>query len=145
MRNIISAVLLLTLVVSFAVQRNYRFPHTNLVPDTLLVVLAVLSVFLLITGIRQKVGVVEDEEEPLPWLDLLRATGLLLAWILSLPYLGFALGSIVFFIIITVTMRTSRPTLRQLLLDVAVGVVLVLAIQWLFTEVLYVRLPRGGF
>lgn len=145
MRNIISAVLLLTLVVSFAVQRNYRFLHTNLVPDTLLVVLAVLSVFLLITGIRQKVGVVEDEEEPLPWLDLLRATGLLLAWILSLPYLGFALGSIVFFIIITVTMRTSRPTLRQLFLDVAVGVVLVLAIQWLFTEVLYVRLPRGGF
>lgn len=146
MKNLLTGVLLLLLVASFWVQRDYRFPHTNLLPDAVMVILAVLSLWLLVQGWRTRTQTEELEEEALTWADLGRAVALLTAWVVLLPWAGFLLAGILAGTLISVTMRTGRPAVRQLALDVAVNLAVVVAIHLVFTQVLYVRLPPlGGF
>ncbi|ANS78121.1 hypothetical protein SGUI_0725 [Serinicoccus hydrothermalis] len=144
MKNLITGVLLLALVASFWVQRAYRFPHTNLLPDAVMVVLAVLSVWLLVSGWRTRQDPEEHEEEALTWADLGRAVLLLAAWVVALPWLGFVLAGIVGGTVVSLSMRTGRPTVRQVLLDTAVNAAVVLLVYLAFTQVLYVRLPQLG-
>lgn len=144
MRNMLTGGLLLALVISFWVQRDYRFPHTNLLPDATMVVLGVLSLWLVAEGWRTRHRHEEHEEEALRWVDLGRAVALLAAWIIALPWLGFVLSSIVFAALISISMRTERPTVRRVALDLAVNAGVVLAIYLAFTQVLYVRLPQLG-
>lgn len=146
MKNLLTGVLLLLLVASFWVQRDYRFPHTHLLPDAVMVILALLSLWLVVQGWRTRAQREAHEEEALTWADLGRAVALLTAWVALLPWAGFLLASIIAGTLISVTMRTGRPTVRQLALDVAVNVAVVVGIHLVFTQVLYVRLPPlGGF
>lgn len=144
MRNMLTGGLLLALVISFWVQRDYRFPHTNLLPDATMVVLGVLSLWLVVEGWRTRARHEEHEEEALRWVDLGRAVALLAAWIVALPWLGFVLSSIVFAALIAITMRTEPLTVRRVALDLLVNAGVVLAIYLAFTQVLYVRLPQLG-
>jgi hypothetical protein len=144
MKNIITGALLLALVLSFWVQRAYRFPHTNLLPDAVMVVLALLSVWLLVVGWRTRHTVEEHEEEALGWKDLGRAVALLAAWVLTLPWLGFLIAGIVFTTLISLSMRTEGRSLRGIALDLAVNAAVVVALYLAFTQVLYVRLPELG-
>lgn len=144
MRNVLTGGLLLALVISFWVQRDYRFPHTNLLPDATMVVLGALSLWLMVEGWRTRDRHEEHEEEALRWVDLGRAVALLAAWIIALPWLGFVLSSIVFSALIAITMRTEPLTVRRVALDLVVNAGVVLAIYLAFTQVLYVRLPQLG-
>ncbi|WP_109473025.1 tripartite tricarboxylate transporter TctB family protein [Ornithinimicrobium cavernae] len=151
MKNIITALGLLVLVASFVVQRDYRFPHTNLLPDASLVVLGVLSVVLLVQGLRQRAlagaapddAAVDDEEAVGLW-DLGRAVLLMAAWVVALPRLGFLAAGIAFCTLISLTMRSERITPKAVLMDAAVATVIVLVLYLSFTQVLYVRLPELG-
>ena len=146
MKNVLTGVLLLVLVISFAVQRDYRFPHTNLLPDAAMAVLGVLSLWLVVQGWRGRRSAlaVEEEEAALRWVDLGRAVALLAVWVLLLPWLGFVVGSIVLATVVTLTMRTDRITLRGAGLDLLVNAAVVLVIYLALTQVLYVRLPQFG-
>lgn len=151
MKNIVTGCGLLILVGSFVVQRDYKFPHTNLLPDATLVILGVLSLVLVVMGVRQRslategaVLSAEEEEEALSYKDLGRAVLLMAAWVLSMQWLGFLVASIVFFTLISVTMREGRITIRQVLIDTAIATGFVLFLYFAFTQVLYVRLPQLG-
>ncbi len=144
MRNLWTGAAMLALVVTFWVQRDYRFPYGGVVPDTVMVLLAVMAVVLLVRGFLARRSGADDTEAGLSWRALLRAVGLLAAWALTLPYLGYLVGGIVFFTLMALLMRTERITWRGALLDLAVACAVVGVFYLLFTQVLYVRLPELG-
>lgn len=144
MKNLVTGGLLLLLVMSFWVQRAYRFPHTHLLPDAVMVVLVVLSLWLMVVGWRTRRTEEVHEEEALHRADLARAVAILTAWVLALPWLGFVLSGIVFATIISVSMRDDGRSVRKVALDLAVNAAVVVAIYLAFTQVLYVRLPELG-
>lgn len=144
MKNLITGALLLLLVTSFWVQRAYRFPHTHLLPDAVMVVLAVLSLWIMVVGWRTRHTDEVHEEEALHRADLARAVAILTAWVLALPWLGFLVSGIVFATIISISMRDDGRSVRKVALDLAVNAAVVVAIYLAFTQVLYVRLPELG-
>lgn len=144
MRDMVTGVAMLALLATFWIQRDYRFPYGGLLPDVVMAVLAVLAAVLLVRGLLARRSGSGDAEAGLPWRGLVRAIGLLAAWALTLPYLGYLVGGIVFFTLMAVLMRTDRLTWRGALLDLAVACAVVTAFHLLFTQVLYVRLPELG-
>ncbi len=144
MRDLVAGAAIVVLVAIFWVQRDYRFPYGGLLPDVALVLLAVMGLVLAVRGLlRRRLG--DDEDGPgLPWPGLVRAIALLAAWAITLPYLGYLVGGVVFFTLMAMLMRTERITWRGALLDLAVACTVVGSFYLLFTQVLYVRLPELG-
>ena len=144
--NVAVAVLTVAVAALFWSQRSYTTEYGGTFADPVIIVLGVLGLVLLAFGLlRRPVGRGTEVEEGLPVRGLVLAVALLTAWVATLPYLGYLVGGIVFFILMAVLMRTGRPTLRGVLLDVVVAVVVVTAFYLIFTEVLYVRLPDLEF
>lgn len=144
MRDLVAGVAILVLVATFWVQRAYRFPYGGVLPDVMMVLLAVMAAVLAVRGLLRRRSGEDETEAGLTWRGLLRAVGLLAAWVLTLPYLGYLAGGIVFFTLTSLLMRTERFSWRGALLDLAVAVAVVGAFYLLFTQVLYVRLPQLG-
>ncbi len=144
MRDLVTGVAMLALLVTFWVQRDYRAAYGSVLPDTVMVLLAAMALVLAVRGFQRRRSGADETEAGLSWRGLLRAVGLLTAWALTLPYLGYLVGGIVFFTLIAVLMRTERLTWRGAVLDLAVATVVVGAFYLLFTQVLYVRLPQLG-
>jgi hypothetical protein len=144
--NIVVAVLTVAVAAVFWSQRSYTTEYGGTFADPVIIVLGVLGLVLLAFGLlRRPVGRGTEVEEGLPVRGLVLAVALLTAWVAALPYLGYLVGGIVFFILMAVLMRTERPTPRGVLLDAVVAVVVVTAFYLIFTEVLYVRLPDLEF
>lgn len=144
--NIAAAVLTVAVAALFWSQRSYTTEYGGTFADPVIIVLGVLGLVLLAFGLlRRPVGRGTEVEEGLPVRGLVLAVALLTAWVATLPYLGYLVGGIVFFVLMAVLMRTERPTLRGVLLDAVVAVVVVTTFYLIFTEVLYVRLPDLEF
>jgi putative tricarboxylic transport membrane protein len=144
--NIAVAVLTVAVAALFWSQRSYTTEYGGTFADPVIIVLGALGLVLLAFGLlRRPVGRGTEVEDGLPVRGLVLAVALLTAWVAALPYLGYLVGGIVFFILMAVLMRTERPTLRGVLLDAVVAVVVVTAFYLIFTEVLYVRLPDLEF
>ncbi len=144
MRDLVAGLSILVLVLTFWVQRDYRYPYGGVLPDVALVLLAVMGVVLAVRGFLRRRSGDDDGEAGLPWRALLRAIGLLAAWVLTLPYLGYVAGGVLFFTLMAQLMRTERFSWRGAVLDLAVACVVVGAFYLLFKHVLYVRLPELG-
>ncbi|MBA3623241.1 MAG: tripartite tricarboxylate transporter TctB family protein [Methylibium sp.] len=67
----------------------------------------------------------------------------MLVWILMLEIAGFTLASWVGFVALALIAGGEQPSLRKAALYAVVGLVLVMALQFLFQQVLGVRLPAG--
>lgn len=67
----------------------------------------------------------------------------MLVWILVLEWAGFALASWASFVALAFIADGKRPSLRKAALYAVVGLVLVFGLQFLFQEVLGVRLAAG--
>ncbi|OZM79623.1 tripartite tricarboxylate transporter TctB family protein [Pseudonocardia sp. MH-G8] len=144
--NVAVAVLTVAVAALFWSQRSYTTEYGGTFADPVILALGALGLVLLAFGLlRRPVGRGTEVEEGLPVRGLVLAVALLTAWVATLPYLGYLVGGIVFFILMAVLMRTERPTLRGALLDAVVAVVVVTAFYLIFTEVLYVRLPDLEF
>jgi hypothetical protein len=140
--NVAVAVLTVAVAAVFWSQRSYTTEYGGTFADPVIIVLGVLGLVLLVFGLlRRPVGRGTEVEEGLPVRGLVIAVALLTAWVAALPYLGYLVGGIIFFVLMAVLMRTERPTVRGVLLDAVVAVVVVTAFYLIFTEVLYVRLP----
>ena len=144
--NLAVAVLTVAVAALFWSQRSYTTEYGGTFADPVILVLGVLGLVLLVLALlRRPTGHGTEEEERLPVRGLVLAVALLTAWVAALPYLGYLVGGILFFVLMAVLMRTERPTPRGILLDVVVAVVVVTAFYLIFTEVLYVRLPELAF
>lgn len=144
--NILVGALLVAVAGVFWSQRSYTTPYGGTFPDPILIVLGVLGLVLVVLGLLGKdVSGGDDQDlERLPVVRLLVAVAALAGWVFSLPYLGYVVGGIVFFVLTALLMRKGRPTWKGLLLDVAVAVVLLVVFNYLFAEFLYIRLPVLG-
>lgn len=144
--NVAVGVLTLAVAAVFWVQRSYSTQYGGTFADPVIIVLGALGLVLTVFGLmRRPVGHGTERAERLPLRRLVLAVVLLAAWVVALPYLGYLVGGIVFFGLMAVLMRTERPTLRRIVLDVVVGAVVVTFFYLIFTEVLYVRLPALAF
>ena len=142
MGNIIGGASVLVICLVFWVQRKYSSEYGGIFPDAVLISLAALSILLIARGLFWKHETGWDTTGRLGYRDLGRALLLLTAWVISLPILGYFYGGILFFTLVAVMMRTSRPTWKGILLDLAVAVAVVGAFYLAFTQVLYVSLPE---
>lgn len=142
MGNIIGGAAVLFICLIFWIQRDYSSDYGGIFPDAVLIALAALSVMLIARGLLWRHETGWDSTGRLGYRDLGRALVLLTAWVASLPILGYFYGGIIFFTLVAVLMRTSRPTWKQILLDLGVAVVVVGAFYLAFTQILYVTLPE---
>ncbi|WP_026549314.1 tripartite tricarboxylate transporter TctB family protein [Arthrobacter sp. Br18] len=142
MGNIIGGFVVLIFCFIFWIQRDYTSDYGGLFPDVVMVVLAALSVMLIARGVLWRHESGWDTTGRLNYRDLGRALILLIAWVISLPVLGYLVGGILFFTLVAVMMRTERPTLKNLALDLGVAVAVVGVFYLGFTQVLYVTLPE---
>lgn len=145
MGNIVGGAVVLLVCLVFWVQRDYTSEYGGLFPDAVLVVLAVLSLFLIGRGVLWRRESGWEPEGRLQPRDLARAVVLLVAWVASLPILGYLVGGIVFFTLVAVLMRTRRPRVKDIALDLVVGVGVVGVFYLAFTRFLYVNLPGLPF
>ena len=145
--NLIIGVLVVALAGVFWTQRSYTTPYGGTLPDPVMIVLAVLGLALAVLGLLgREVGSSSDQDlERLPVARLAISVAALAGWIFTLPYLGYGVGGIIFFVLVAFLTRSERPTWKGILLDVAVAAATVLIFNYLFTEFLYVRLPTLGF
>lgn len=142
MVNIVSGLAMVILALLFWSQRDYTSQYGGIFPDMILILLGLLGLVLAALGALGRGPSERDDREPVPPLGLLRATALLVAWVATLPILGYLAGGIVFFFITALLMRKERPQLKGVVLDLAVSVGVVLAFYLVFTQVLVVRLPQ---
>ena len=143
MGNIIGGAVVLAVCLIFWVQRSYSSAYGGIFPDAVLIALAVLGVVLVARGVlwrNRETG--WNTTGRLGYKDLGRALVLLVAWVASLPILGYVYGGILFFALVAVSMRTSRPTWKNILLDLGVATGVVVFFYLAFTQVLYVSLPE---
>ncbi|MGO1509976.1 MAG: tripartite tricarboxylate transporter TctB family protein [Actinomycetaceae bacterium] len=127
-------------------QRSYTTAQGGTFPDPVILVLGALGVVLVVLGLLgREIGGGDDQDlERLPVLRLVVAVAVLTAWILTLPYLGYVVGGMIFFVLTALLMRRERPTWKGVLLDVVVAVVVLLLFNYVFTEFLYIRMPTLG-
>lgn len=142
MGNIIGGAAVLVICLIFWVQRDYSSEYGGIFPDAVLITLAILSIMLVARGVLWRHETGWDTTGRLGYKDLGRALLLLAAWVTSLPILGYFYGGILFFTLVALMMRTSRPTWKNVLLDLTVAVAVVGAFYLAFTQVLYVNLPE---
>ena len=144
--NIAVGALTVLLAVVFWVQRHYTTQYGGTFADPVIIFLAALGFVLLGLGLlRREVGRGTEEEEEIPVRGLIAAVVLLAGWVAALPYLGYLVGGIIFFLLMSLFMRKQRPSVRGVVLDVVVATVVVTVFYLIFTEVLYVRLPELAF
>lgn len=139
--NIIGGFAVLLLCLVFWVQRNYTSQYGGTFPDAVMVLLALLSLLMIARGLLWRHESGWHHEGRLGFGDLARAVVLLVAWVASLPFLGYLIGGILFFTLVALLMRTERPSWKGVALDVVVAVGVVGLFYLAFTEVLYVTLP----
>lgn len=146
--NIAVGAVTVGIAAAFWIQRNHTTEFGGAWADPIIIIFGALGVLLLVLGVlRRHVGGVDAdaEEDVLPVRGLVTAGVLLVAWIAALPFLGYVLSGVVFFLLTALAMRRRRPGIRGLLLDVLIAGVVVGAVYLVFTEVLYVRLPGPAF
>lgn len=142
MVNVISGLAFVLLAAVFWLQRDYTSQYGGTFPDPVIILVAVTGLALTVLGLFRRQPV--DPGEQVPVSGLVRAVVLLVAWIATLPILGYVVGGIVFFTLTALLMRDRRPDLKGIALDVGVAVGVVAALYVLFTQVLVVRLPELG-
>lgn len=128
----------------FWTQRGNVGFMSSVFPDTVLIVMALISTALVLRG------VVASKAET---FDLggggrvLIAVGILALWWAGIAYVGFVSTSVPLFVLLALMlMRTNHPfRWTDLLLAIVVGVLLTYGFYWVFTEVLGIRPFRAPF
>ena len=145
-RDIVAACVLLVIVVGYGYQTALlpartlpNTPDPSFFPWINTILLGVLSFALLIQGILRptKKGVMQVE---LASRTVIVALGLILLYLVAIPYFGFVLSSVPFFALFMVLHGERR---KLWLLIGAAGIPIFL--YYLFRHVFSVPLPRGMF
>lgn len=142
--DLASGVFGLALAGLFWSQRGNVGFMSSVFPDTVLIVMALISAALVLRG------VLSSEAET---FDLggggrvLIAIGILALWWLGVAYVGFVSTSVPLFVLLAlILMRTNHPfRWMDVLLAIVVGVLLTFGFYWIFTEVLGIRPFRAPF
>lgn len=133
---------LLGVVAVFWTQRDYDDRIDGLFPDAVLVGLALLGAWVLLSGLRVRRTQNRGESAGGANPGMFAAAALLLvAWAVGLGLVGFTITSVLAYVAMTSLIRRGRPRPRELAVDTAVAVVVVVGCFFVFTRVLLVPLP----
>lgn len=132
----------LVLAAAFWYQRDYQSQFSKIFPDAVILLTALLGVVLLVRGLLRRH--IPAEGETVPPVTLLVITTVIFAWAALLRPLGFLVSGAASFLVLCRFARTRRSGWRGVLLDVAVSITAVFILHFIFTEYLFVRLPRGS-
>jgi hypothetical protein len=140
--NIVGGLAMIGLCLVFWLQRDYSSDNGGIFPDAIMISLTVLSLALVARGVfwRRETG--WNATEHLSAAGLARAFLLLVAWVASLPLLGYVVGGVIFFTLMALLMRTARLTVKKVAMDLGVALVVVGGFYVIFTRVLLVNLPE---
>ena len=142
--DLASGVFGLALAGLFWSQRGNVGFMSSVFPDTVLVVVALISAVLVLRGVFSS----EAETFDLAGGErVLVAVGILALWWAGIAHVGFVSVSVPLFVFLAlILMRTIHPfRWTDLLMASAVAVVLTLGFYWVFTEVLGIRPFRAPF
>lgn len=142
--DLASGVFGLALAGLFWSQRGNVGFMSSVFPDTVLIVMALISAALVLRGVLSS----EAETFDLGGSGrVLIAIGILALWWLGVAYVGFVSTSVPLFVLLAlILMRTNHPfRWMDVLLAIVVGVLLTFGFYWIFTEVLGIRPFRAPF
>lgn len=147
-RDLLGSILMLIIVVSLWVQRDYITPFGGIFPDIVLVCLAVLVVLTMLMTFTpwraiKEGGDEKNQEVSFYWFDMALVGGILLVWTLLLRYLGFIATGIIGFGSISWFLNERRNSIRGLVESALIGVAMVALLVLVFEYLLKVPLPKG--
>jgi hypothetical protein len=137
--DIMAGVALLAIAGVFYAQRDFDRADSGRFPDVVLVVITVLAVVIVGRAI-----IARDADEASEGIDLrMLAAGIVLVvvWGVLVGLIGFTISGVLAFVVMATLIRRTRPKMRTLAIDTAVGTAAVVACFLIFTEVLLVPLP----
>lgn len=144
--NIIVGVIIVIAALLFWLQRDYTTLYGGTFADPIIIVLAFLGLLLIVLALRGRAfGSDAVSGTPIPVKNLIVAIVVLIVWVAVIPYLGYLISGILFYFITALIMQTQRFNVKKIIADLVIAVVVVSAFYYLFTEVLYVRLPKFPF
>lgn len=109
-------------------------------------VLVILTILGLVVTIK---GFVKPErirlfESAVERNNVLIGTGILLGYLIVLPFIGFLPSSFLFFLVMTVYLSEERFTTRNIVLSTVLSAVVVTLFYLIFKHALAVPLPKGS-
>jgi hypothetical protein len=143
LETVCGAVVLLAAIV-FWFQGGYTNPLAGYFPNTILLAMAAMAVVLIVRGIVRPSSAEDDSDAEAPAEvrlgGLAKAAVLLAVWVLALWFLGY-----IMFCVVSLSLREAPLSLRTVLVDVAISVVVVGGVYLAFTNLIFVPLPPGPF
>lgn len=146
--TVCGAVVLLAAMV-FWLQGGYTNPLAGYFPNTILLAMAAMAVVLIVRGIVRPSGAEDDSDAEAPdevrLGGLAKAAALLAVWVLVLWFLGYLISGVIMFAVVSLSLREAPLSLRTVLMDIAISVVVVGGVYLAFTNLIFVPLPPGPF
>lgn len=142
--DLASGVFGLALAGLFWSQRGNVGFMSSVFPDTVLVVIALISAVLVLRGVFSS----EAETLDLAGGDrVLGAVGILALWWVGIAFVGFVSVSVPLFVLLAlILMRTNHPfRWTDIVIAFTVAIMVTLGFYWVFTEVLGIRPFRAPF
>lgn len=147
-RDLLGSVLMLIVVVSLWVQRDYNTPFGGIFPDIVmggLVVLVVVTMLLMLTPWRAiQNGEGQEKGASAYWFDMAVVGVILLLWTILLRQLGFVTTGLLGFGSVSWFLNERRSSLRGLMESFVVGAGMVGLLVLVFEYFLKVPLPKGN-
>ncbi|MBW6486529.1 MAG: tripartite tricarboxylate transporter TctB family protein [Syntrophobacterales bacterium] len=145
-RDRLGSALMLIFIAVLWVQRDYTTPFGGIFPDRIMLLMAAFVILALILSFT-RYRVIKDKEETEPegnrWGNVAVVIAIMLAWVLSLRYLGFALTSAVCFTSIAWYISGERKNWRTIVKAAAVALIITFLIVYIFGRLLQVPIPSG--
>ncbi|MQA04396.1 MAG: hypothetical protein GEV07_17290 [Streptosporangiales bacterium] len=139
-RSVLVGAVCLVLAVVFWLDLDASVDPAGIYPVVVLITLAVLGVAIVALALLDKLPD-EGNGDTLRWRALGGSVAVLLGWAATVGLVGFATSSVAAFLAITWIIRRGKLTVKRVILDIGVAVVLVVAIALLFLNVFAVPLP----
>jgi len=128
-------------------QRGYTTPFGGIFPDRIMILTAVLSVLALILSFT-RYRLMKEEDEKVSegedrWGDMAVVIAIMLAWVVLLRYLGFAVTSVMGFTSIAWYISGERKNWKTIVKALAIALVMTFLIVYIFGHLLLVPIPAG--
>lgn len=146
-RDRLGSLFMLAITAVLWFQRDYTTPYGGIFPDRIMMLTAFFAVAALVLSFTPY-RVMKDEDEKVSegedrWGDMAVVVAIMLAWVVSLRYLGFAVTSVMGFTSIAWYISGERKNWKTIVKALAIGLLMTFLIIYIFGHLLLVPIPVG--
>jgi putative tricarboxylic transport membrane protein len=146
-RDRLGSLFMLAITAVLWFQRSYTTPYGGIFPDRIMMLTAFFAVLALVLSFTPY-RVMKDEDEKVSggkgrWGDMAVVVAIMLAWVVSLRYLGFAVTSVLGFTSIAWYISGERKNWKTIVKALAIGLLMTFLIIYIFGHLLLVPIPPG--